>query len=108
MGADYNGASTVRKMKKNRPNYERIHRIHTKMREEFIALGATTRVISSTDHIFHKDFRNLLQTIQIFCAKGKKKILNLELIFDKYFRLFGLNALFQKGMSNKLVCSLLG
>ena len=60
-------------MEKNRPNYERIHRIHTKMREEFTALGATTRVISSTDHIFHKDFRNLLQTIQIFCAKGKKK-----------------------------------
>ena len=78
------------------------------MREEFTALGATTRVISSTDHIFHKDFRNLLQTIQIFCAKGKKKNLNVELIFDKYFRLFGLNALFQKGMSNKLVCSLLG
>ena len=77
------------------------------MREEFTALGATACVISSTDHIFHKEFQKSPPNYSDLLCQRQKKNLNVELIFDKYFHPFGLNALFQKGMSHKLVCSAL-
>ena len=47
-----------------------VVRPHTRIAGHSLALIPAARVPSSTNGIFHVEFRNLIQIVQTFCANG--------------------------------------